>query len=196
MNNPLTHIKLPRLSLSLEKTLIANITDKNLSYNKNTSCDDEKNAIQNKDLETLNKLDYVKQLYGIDYIPQHKMNNVEFKLIRRIESELGIKLPRTAKVYVQTIDSEFSFIHTDGLRKNSFFYLLSDNGDCETRFYTSENLPVYSRIWNPNEVKQFYSHKILPHNWYMFSHDTIHSVNNVDGLRITLIVDMSEEYPV
>lgn len=193
--NPLTLTKLPRLSPTFEKFLIDKTSNYlEFDYNKNTSCENEQQAIAENDLDKIQLLNRVKAIYETNIIPQHRMKNLEYGTIRKLESYIGIKIPNTARVYVQVIDSENSLIHTDGLRKNSFFYLLSDNGECETRFYTSDKPTIHSRVWDPNDVTQIYSDKIKPHKWYMFSHDTIHSVNNVEGLRITLIIDMTESF--
>ena len=71
--------------------------------------------------------------------------------------------------------------------------MISDNNSITT-FYKSDKPPVLSTVWNPSDVTPYYSYKMEQHNWYAFSHNEIHSVNNIDGLRIGLIFDFTRQF--
>jgi hypothetical protein len=197
MNKPLLPLNLPRLSEELEQKLLTIASShKDFSYSRMTLGERYQNAVATGDTATLSALDNVKQLYGFGDLPQHLAQNIPRELIQQIESEIGLTLPQNAGVFVQVVECANTFIHTDGgVRKASLYYMLTDDSTAETRFYKSDKEPFYSTIWNPNEVEQFYSYRMEQHRWHSFSHDEIHSVNNVTKLRVGLLIDMTRAFP-
>jgi hypothetical protein len=187
--NPLIKINLPNLSSELESKLISiangyqqfkysNGTIGQKYYEKSESVDDIEN---------------LKRLYGFNDIPQHRSREIG-NLTNDVLREMDCSFMENINMYVQVIESRDSFIHTDGgHRICSLYYLISDNGS-KTTFYKSDKPPVMSTVWNPMDVYPYYSYIMKQHEWHAFSHNDIHSVNDISGLRVGLILDFTPKF--
>ena len=187
--NPIIELDLPQLQVETEKQIL-DIASNYEQFKYSNGTLGQKYHEQNDKNE---QIEQVKKLYGFDYLPQHRSSPCDFKLQEEIKKQL--KLPIFANMYVQVIETENSFIHTDGGHRTcSLYYLLTDNTPSVTRFYTSLASPVISTIWNPADVAEYFSYEMKPHKWHTFSHNEIHSVNNITGLRVGLIIDMTKQF--
>lgn len=187
--HPIYKVNLPRISEELEYKLIAvALQYESFKYNNGT--------IGQKYYEegiTSDRIETLKQLYGFDHIPQHRSQGFDVTLQNVVRNTLD--LPMINSMYVQVIESADSFIHTDGgHRKCSLYYLMSDNKPSVTKFYTTTEEPFVSTVYRPQDVTEYFSYEMKQHCWHVFNHDEIHSVNNIKGLRIGLIVDMTKQF--
>jgi hypothetical protein len=187
--NPIIKVSLPPLLDETENKLlsVANTYEQFKYSNGTLGKQYQEQPEKNEEIEK------VKNLYGFDYLPQHRSQSLDISLQNEIRNRLKLSIP--GSMYVQVIESENSFIHTDGgHRKCSLYYLLTDNNSAITNFYTTEKKPIISTVWDPANVRKHFSFEMLQHNWYVFSHDEIHSVNNIKGLRVALIIDMTKQF--
>ena len=185
---PIHKVNLPRLSNEIEDKLLAVAAGYKLfKYNTGTI-----GQLYYERGITSDRIETLMQLYGFNHIPQHRSNAFDEELQNAIRDL--IKLPSN-RMYVQVIESKDSFIHTDGgHRKCSLYYLISDNIPAVTKFYTSTEQPYITTLYKPDDVNEYYSYEMQQHCWHVFNHDEIHSVNNIKGLRVGLILDMTQQF--
>jgi len=188
--SPLMHLCLPKLTKPLVEDLIelANGIEDHIS--KNTIGEIEHNAKLHNDKEVLNELQALKDMYGFDYLPQHRGKRLDHHMSDMIRKDLQITLPYKADFVIQLINTENTFIHNDGTRTCSFYYMIS-NDTATTSFYESDKDPIYGTVWNPADVIKTNTYTMKQDNWYMFNHNAIHSVNNVTTNRVGMLIDMS-----
>jgi hypothetical protein len=187
--NPLIKLNLPRLSDSLENKLISIASQyKEFKYNNGTL---GKKYYEQK--ESLEEIENLKQIYGFDDLPQHRSCGIG-SLTQEVIGEMNHTFLNGMNMCVQVIESKDSFIHTDGgHRICSLYYLISDDTS-KTTFYESDKPPVLTTVWNPMDVHPYYSYTMEQHKWHAFSHNEIHSVNNIKSLRIGLIIDFTPKF--
>jgi hypothetical protein len=188
--NPLINVKLPKLSDDVIRGLLDIAYQyKNFKYSNGTL-----GKKYHEEKESLKDIEKIKRIYGFNDLPQHRSKPVPDNLKKQILDELKVPILLDVNMYVQVIESRDTFIHTDGgHRICSLYYMMSDNGS-NTTFYRSEKPPVLSTVWHPMDVYPYYTYLMKQHNWYTFSHNEIHSVNNIEGLRIGLILDFTPKY--
>jgi hypothetical protein len=191
--NPLIKLNLPRLSGDLENEILKISSTVSEHVSKNTIGEIEQNAIANNDTKVLNELNALKNLYGFHYLPQHRGMRLPRNISDRIRSELPVKFPEETDFVVQVINTKHTFIHNDGTRMCSFYYMLSDD-TAATSFYTSDADPIYGTVWSPSDVSKKYTFTMSRGDWHAFNHNHIHSVNNVNKTRIGMLIDMTRAY--
>lgn len=140
------------------------------------------------------EIDKVQKLYGFDYIPTHKATRLQSSLTDELRKVIQIELPEETDFVVQVIDTENTFIHDDGNRKVSLYYLMTDDETAVTRFYESDSKPILETTYHPNEVREVYSKHMSKGCWYVFNHQSIHAVTDVTKLRIGFLIDLSRKY--
>lgn len=187
--HPIYKVNLPRLSEEIEQKLLTVASEYDqFKYNTGTL-----GQMYYEKQENVEQIKQLMDLYGFDHIPQHRSNGFADILQNAVRNH--IELPIAGKMYVQVIESKDSFIHTDGgHRKCSLYYLISDNDSSVTTFYTATETPFISTVYRPKDVNEYFSYGMIPHCWHVFNHDEIHSVNNIKGLRVGLIIDMTQQF--
>jgi len=190
---PLIKLDLPKLSKKLEAEILDVSTTIGDYVSKNTIGEIEKNALEKNDTKVIEELEALKSLYGFDYLPQHRGMRLANNIGDKIRKELGIPLPYKTDFVVQVINTKHTFIHNDGSRKCSLYYMLTDD-TATTSFYTSDKEPIYGTVWSPVEVEKKYSFTMQKGDWHGFNHSYIHSVDNVNKVRVGMLIDMSRAF--
>jgi hypothetical protein len=190
---PLIKLNLPKLSGDLENEILKVSSTISDHVSKNTIGEIEKRAIETNDTKVLDELNSLKELYGFDYLPQHRGMRLSKQISDRIRSELPIEFPEEADFVVQVINTQHTFIHNDGTRMCSFYYMLTDD-TATTSFYESDKSPTYGTVWTPSDVTHKYSFTMKQGDWHAFNHNKIHSVNDVNKTRIGMLIDMTRAY--
>jgi hypothetical protein len=186
--NPILKVNLPKLSAETEQKILAIAA----GYDQFKYSNGTLGKKYHEEQDHSSEIEDVKNLYGFDYLPQHRSTPCDQNLQNEIRDQ--IKLYTPASISVQVIETENSFIHTDGGHRTcSLYYLLTDNTSI-TNFYKSNEPPLITTIWDPNKVKKYFSYEMKQHEWHTFSHNEIHSVNNIKNLRVGLIIDMTKQF--
>lgn len=188
---PIVKLNLPPLPKDVEDKLLAMASDTNNFKLSNNTLIVKKEVAKRRGLTRLvAEIDRVQKLYGFDYIPTHKA----IRLSDDMRSSVQVNLPEDTDFVLQVIDTENTFIHDDGSRKVSFYYMISDDPTAVTRFYKSDSKPILETTYDPKDVEEFYSIHMERGCWYMFNHQSIHAVNNINKLRVGFLVDLSRVY--
>jgi len=190
---PLIKFDLPQLSDKLKDEILQVSCTIGEYVSKNTIGEIEKNAIEKNDTKVLAELNALKNLYGFDYLPQHRGMRLSDTLGNNIRKELGIPLPSKTDFVVQVINTKHTFIHNDGSRICSFYYMLTDD-IATTSFYESSVGPIYGTVWSPVDVKKTHTFTMQKGDWHGFNHSAIHSVNEVNKTRVGMLIDMSRAF--
>jgi hypothetical protein len=190
---PLIKFDLPQLSDELKNEILQVSCTIGEHVSKNTIGEIEKNAIDKNDTKVLTELNALKSLYGFDYLPQHRGMRLSDTLGNNIRKELNIPLPAKTDFVVQVINTKHTFIHNDGSRICSLYYMLTDD-TATTSFYESSVDPIYGTVWNPADVKKTHTFTMQKGDWHGFNHSAIHSVNDVNKTRVGMLIDMSRAF--
>lgn len=190
---PLIKLCLPHLSENLQNQILQLSQTLGDHVSKHTIGEIEKNAIENNDTKVLAELNALKNIYGFDYLPQHRGMRLSDDIGNAIRKELNIPLPTKTDFVVQVINTKHTFIHNDGSRICSFYYMLTDD-TATTSFYESNKDPIYGTVWNPADVNKTHTFTMQKGDWHGFNHSAIHSVNDVNKTRIGMLIDMSRAF--
>ena len=194
MTYPIVKLNLPPLPPEVENRLLEMAKDSaNFKYSSDTLLAKKDLAKRRGLTRLVAEVDAVQKLYGFDYIPTHKAVRLQSPLTQELRTYVPVELPEQTDFVIQVIDTENTFIHDDGSRKVSFYYLMTDD-TCLTRFYHSDSKPILETTYHPDEVEEYYSIHMEKGGWYMFDHQSIHAVTDVTKLRIGFLVDMSKVY--
>ena len=191
---PIVKLNLPPLPPEVEARILDMAKDTtNFKYSSDTLLA-KKDLAQRRGLSrVVAEIDSVQKLYGFDYIPTHKAFRLQPPMTDEMRKYVGVELPEAADFVVQVIDTKNTFIHDDGTRQISFYYLMTED-ECVTRFYHSDSKPILETTYHPDEVEEYYSIHMEKGSWYMFDHQSIHAVTNVNLLRVGFLVDLSKVY--
>jgi hypothetical protein len=193
--NPIIKLNLPPLPPEVESRLLIMSEDSaNFKNSNNTLLAKKESAKRRGMTRTVAEIDAVQKLYGFDYIPTHKAIRLQPQLTDELRSYVPIELPEAIDFVVQVIDTKNTFIHDDGSRKVSFYYMMTEDQNAITRFYKSDLNPILETTYHPDEVEEVYSIHMDKGCWYMFDHQSIHAVTNVTKRRVGFLIDMSKVY--
>lgn len=190
---PIVKLNLPPLPAEMESRLLEMASTNELKYSNDTLLARKEIAKLRGMNRLVAEVDRVQNLYGFDYIPTHKFVRLTTPLTDELRACVPTEFPAEADFVLQVIDTKNSFIHDDGKRRVSFYYLMTDD-TCVTRFYRSKSKPILETTYHPDEVEEYYSLHMQKGGWYMFDHQSIHAVTDVNKLRIGFLVDMSKVY--
>jgi hypothetical protein len=190
---PLIKLDLPKLSKKLEDEILDIATTIENHVSKNTIGEIEKNAIEKNNVKVIEELEALKSLYGFDYLPQHRGMRLPNTIGDKIRKQLGIPLPYKTDFVVQVINTKHTFIHNDGSRICSLYYMLTDD-TATTSFYESDAEPIYGTVWAPADVEKTWTFTMQRGDWHAFNHNAIHSVDNVNTTRVGMLIDMSRAF--
>lgn len=190
---PMIQLCLPKLSIKLKAELIEIADTIGDEISRNTIGEREHNAKQTNDVKVLSELQELKDLYGFDYLPQHRGKRLDSLVTDRIRKELHIPFPYKSDFVIQVINTKDTFIHNDGSRKCSLYYMITDD-NATTSFYESSANPICGTVWNPNDVNKTHTFTMKQDDWHLFNHQAIHSVNDVNKTRIGMLIDMSRVF--
>jgi hypothetical protein len=190
---PLIKLDLPKLSNKLEAEILDVSTTIGDYVSKNTIGEIEKTAVEKNDTKVIEELEALKALYGFDYLPQHRGMRLPNNIGDKIRKELGIPLPYKTDFVVQVINTKHTFIHNDGSRMCSLYYMITDD-TATTSFYESDKPPTYGTVWNPADVEKKFSFTMKKGEWHGFNHNHIHSVDDVNTTRVGMLIDMSRAF--
>lgn len=192
---PIIKLNLPPLPKEVEDRLYAIASNKdNFKFSHDTLLAKRDLAAKRGLTRIVSEVDRVQQLYGFDYIPTHRAVRLQPPIPDELRSYIPVELPKEADFVVQVIDTKNTFIHDDGSRKVSFYYMMTDDETAVTRFYHSDSKPILETTYHPDEVQEHYSLHMEKGCWYMFDHQSIHAVTDVTKLRVGFLVDMSKVY--
>jgi hypothetical protein len=192
---PIVKLNLPPLSQEIEDKLMAIATHGDMfRYSSDTLIAKKELAKRRGLTRIVAEIDAVQKLYGFDYIPTHKATRLQPPVSDEMRNAIPLELPEVTDFVVQVIDTENTFIHDDGTRQVSFYYMMTDDPTATTRFYHSESKPILETTYHPNEVEEYYSLHMDKGCWYMFDHQSIHAVTDVTKLRVGFLVDLSKVY--
>ena len=192
---PIVKLNLPPLPKEVEERLFAIAEDKsNFKRSHDTLLAKKELAARRGLSRIVAEVDSVQKLYGFDYIPTHDATRLKPPMTDEMRGLVPVSLPEETDFVVQVINTENTFIHDDGSRKVSFYYMMVDDPTAVTKFYKSNSKPILETTYHPDEVEEFYSLHMDKGCWYMFDHQSIHAVNNVTKLRVGFLVDLSRVY--
>lgn len=192
---PIIKLNLPPLPPEVESLLLDMAKDtSNFKYSSDTLLA-KKEAAKRRGLPRMvAEVERVQKLYGFDYIPTHKAVRLQPPLTDEMRACVPVELPQATDFVVQVIDTENTFIHDDGSRKVSFYYMMTEDENAITRFYKSDSKPILETTYHPDEVEEVYSMHMDKGCWYMFDHQSIHAVTDVTKLRVGFLIDLSRVY--
>lgn len=192
---PIVKLNLPPLPKEVEDKLFSIAADKSQFKRSNDTLLVKKELAQRRGLNRLvAEVDAVQKLYGFDHIPTHDSVRLKSPLTEELRSCVPVELPDESAFVVQVIATKDTFIHDDGARKVSFYYMMVDDPTATTRFYSSNSKPILETTYHPKEVEETYSIHMERGCWYMFNHQSIHAVNDVSTLRVGMLIDLSRVY--
>lgn len=192
---PIVKLNLPPLSSEIEDKLMAIATHGDVfRYSHDTLISKKEMAKRRGLTRIVAEIDAVQKLYGFDYIPTHKATRLQPPLSDEMRDQIPLELPKDSAFVVQVIDTKNTFIHDDGSRQVSFYYMMTDDPTAITRFYKTESKPILETTYHPNDCEEYYSIHMDKGSWYMFDHQSVHAVTDVSTLRVGFLVDLSKVY--
>jgi hypothetical protein len=195
MTYPIVKLNLPPLPKDVEDKLLAMASDTtNFKYSSDTLLAKKELARRRGLTRIVAEVDSVQNLYGFDYIPTHKAFRLQPPITDELRSVVPVELPEATDFVVQVIDTKNTFIHDDGTRKVSFYYMMSDDATAITRFYKTESKPILETTYHPKDCEEYYSIHMDKGCWYMFDHQSVHAVTDVSKLRVGFLLDLSRVY--
>jgi hypothetical protein len=192
---PIVKLNLPSLPPEVEGLLLDMAKDTtNFKYSSDTLLAKKELAKRRGLTRIVAEVESMQKLYGFDYIPTHKAFRLQPPMTDDMRKHIPIELPEAADFVVQVIDTKNTFIHDDGTRQVSLYYMMTDDDNAITRFYHSDSKPILETTYHPDECEEVYSRHMDKGCWYMFDHQSIHAVTDVTKLRIGFLVDLSKVY--
>lgn len=184
--------------LELLKPIPSDLTDKLLKFAQyRFSHRFRKTPIGNFETDDRSSLSYVtsqssfESQYGVSgFIEICKLTDVlEGELKQCCQEYFDIN---NLDIQIQGLQGGNFFVpHVDG-RSSSYFYILQNGGPTVTTVWYDvkdefKHLTVTKNVAIPFDKIQEVDSCVIPESmWYKFSHETIHSVRNLEGLRIVL----------